>query len=58
MESTMRQIMCELARGPQLLRCQRQAGRLHFAVPFVVLLLTKKETLISFNAARYAGVLT
>ena len=54
----MRQIMCELARGPQLLRCQRQAGRLHFAVPLVVLLLTKKETLISFNAARYAGVLT
>jgi hypothetical protein len=49
-KATMREIICKLARGPQLLRCQRQAGRLHFAVPFVVVLLTREEPLISCNA--------
>ena len=47
----MSEIISKLARGPQLLRCQRQAGRLHFAVPFVVVLLTREETLISCNVA-------
>jgi len=48
----------KLARGQQLLRCQPPAGRLHFAVPFVVLLLTVRTQhlrsemkLISCNAA-------
>jgi hypothetical protein len=36
----MREIMRKLARGPQPLRCQRQAGSLHFTVQLVVLLLT------------------
>ena len=55
----------KLARGQQLLRCQPPAGRLHFAVPFVVLLAVKDsaptlgdETLISCNAATEANVLT
>jgi hypothetical protein len=40
MKATRTEIMSKLARGPQLLRCQRQAGRLQFTVQFVVMLLT------------------
>jgi len=47
----MSEIISKLARGPQLLRCQRPAGILQFTVPFVVVLLTREETLISCNAA-------
>jgi hypothetical protein len=36
----MREIMSKLARRPQPLRCQRQAGSLHFTVQLVVVLLT------------------
>jgi hypothetical protein len=44
-------IMTKLARSQQLLRCQRPAGILQFTVPFVVVLLTREETLISCNVA-------
>jgi hypothetical protein len=54
----MSEIISELARGPQRLRCQRPAGILQFTVPFVVVLLTREETLISCNAAAKANVLT
>ncbi|HMH25637.1 MAG TPA: hypothetical protein VK542_03525 [Gemmatimonadaceae bacterium] len=43
MKAAMTEIMSKLARGPQPLRCQPPAGRLHFAVPFVVVLLTREE---------------
>jgi hypothetical protein len=58
--------ICKLARGPQLLRCQRPAGSLQFKVQFVLAGARHKDSaptlgdkaLISCNAPTEASVLT